>query len=667
MKVRRPIKIKKNTFFKSSTFASKLFLKLASSSINPVISCVSILKFEPQNRSRKDIEKTIPWLSTLDDLTTFLLLDEKPSDYHNIMIEFGLILFYQYAKQHHIVKRLGEKHNFFYLVMNGSLAQLEVEYSKESLSDEDYLIHLIKLSILNENELANKIISNNADIFPINDNNIEHFCNNSTHYDYHLLYRKAEQILEKYHLSSINKKGIHNVSSIADYIKMTAVEIDSERSNNGNKTFNERMKTKKKYYTIPHFVQTGILRTGSYFGDLLLNQKDQNECVYISTEHSDLGYINKNVVNHISNIFLIISKKMKRIFKEKQQLYYIFRNIPQNTFLNTYTKMISFKRFKKGEKLFTQETEYKGVFLLQKGSIEIFTNRVYDELDGLMVSLQHSLMCFNEYISTLKESDIPLENVSTLFHNPIYKSYEFINASKNKKKVPITTLNNSEVIGLNEYYNNKTHIYNFSAECVSDEAYVYFIPKEAFTFIINKETTVKTAIIQLVELKVQLFVQAIRRYKNNFVQEIGNTIGCKAPKFENLFPQKPKQKKNLIRLTLLQSPSSLRLSSNNRKVSSDKKVHLNLTSIPRMSTNTLETSATLTNIIDSMYLKTSTNCDSQRTINKKRTTLAVKDKTLFPLINTNQGNSHPIRVLPPLKQTYKSSKNLPLHKDLFKM
>ena len=64
------------------------------------------------------------------------------------------------------------------------------------------------------------------------------------------------------------------------------------------------------------------------------------------------------------------------------------------------------------------------------------------------------------------------------------------------------------------------------------------------------------------------------------MQEIGNTIGCKAPKFENFFPQKPKQKKNLIRLTLLQSPSSLRLSSNNRKVSSDKKVHLNLTSIP---------------------------------------------------------------------------------------
>ena len=148
MKVRRPIKFKKNTFFKSSTFASKLFLKLASSSINPVISCVSILKFEPQNRSRKDIEKTIPWLSTLNDLTTFLFLDEKPSDYHNIMLEFGLILFYQYAKQHHIVKRLGEKNNFFYLVMNGSLAQLEVEYSKESLSDEDYLIHLIKLSIL---------------------------------------------------------------------------------------------------------------------------------------------------------------------------------------------------------------------------------------------------------------------------------------------------------------------------------------------------------------------------------------------------------------------------------------------------------------------------------------------------------------------------------------
>ena len=108
--------MKRRTFFKSRTFASKLFLKLTNGYINPEIACVSILSFESQNRTRDDIEKTLPWLMTLNDLTDFLFLNENPNDYKQILFQFALILFYQYARQFHIVKRLGEKKISFMLL-----------------------------------------------------------------------------------------------------------------------------------------------------------------------------------------------------------------------------------------------------------------------------------------------------------------------------------------------------------------------------------------------------------------------------------------------------------------------------------------------------------------------------------------------------------------------
>ena len=70
--------INKNTsLFLSKTFASKLFLKLASSIIDPIIVCLQTLKFEPQNRKREEIENTIPYLKTLDNFYDFIAFNEN--------------------------------------------------------------------------------------------------------------------------------------------------------------------------------------------------------------------------------------------------------------------------------------------------------------------------------------------------------------------------------------------------------------------------------------------------------------------------------------------------------------------------------------------------------------------------------------------------------------
>ena len=63
----------------------------------------------------------------------------------------------------------------------------------------------------------------------------------------------------------------------------------------------------------------------------------------------------------------------------------------------------------------------------------------------------------------------------------------------------LMTIKENSILGTNESYDHQTEIYNFSAECISDEAVLYFLPKEILNLIINKELNVYSSLVQLVE------------------------------------------------------------------------------------------------------------------------------------------------------------------------
>lgn len=636
---------KRKTFFKSSTFASKLFIKLANSSINPIISCVSILKFEPQNRTRRDIEKTLPWLSTLDGLTSFLYLEEQSNNYKNILLEFAMILFYQYTKPNSIIKRFGEKNNFFYLVMNGELTKLELEYCRESISDDEYITHLIKLTLLKEFLLVHTIIQHNQDVFPFKDKDVQTFCaKNKQRFDYNLLQSIALQYLSKFKIDINNYK--HNVPSIDDYIEMTSLHV-KVTTNEHDKFLVSKQKgniNNKKYFLIPHFIKTQIITNGNYFGDLLLHKQNIEDAVYISNEACDLGYINK-VENFNSPVFTLIQKKMKKIFENKQKLFYIFQNVPKGTFLNQYAGLISYKNYRRGDKLIIQNTLYSGVFLIQDGEFEVYTYRSFDELDGLIMTLQDSLEGFNEYISSFSSNKTPFDNLSGYLHNPLYQTNEFLSLSKEKKKIPLMNISNKEAIGLNEYYNFKSKLYHFTVECVSEDALVYYISKEAFSGIVGKENSVRDGLIQLVELKVQLFTQTIKRYKEVFIEKIRNKVGIKS----------------LYNITTTQVLPKRRYNSNQR-----------INTEPTMTTNSFRESLTSQKLTARLSLNNVSFINNARNVNNNRSIYlkrGINKKVSFitnEIINIKEDfQTESIHTLPPIiRKVFRSSKTLPTRSDL---
>ena len=155
-KVEKPkIKIVKNIFL-TKTFASKLFIKLCREVIDPIIICLQTLKYESENRKKEEIESTIPYLKTLEYFNDFVHFLETQKSGFDLMTKFARITFYQYHRKNSIIKRPGDYNDKFFIVLNGEIYKYNLIFNVENLSLEQYLLYLIKLEIINENEIINK-------------------------------------------------------------------------------------------------------------------------------------------------------------------------------------------------------------------------------------------------------------------------------------------------------------------------------------------------------------------------------------------------------------------------------------------------------------------------------------------------------------------------------
>ena len=505
-------KTRKSTFFTSKTFAAKLFLKLTNNAIDPIIPCISILKFEPQNRSNDEIRNTLPWLSSLKDFFTFICLKEEEDSSLNLLMEFAWVLFYQFSPKYSVIRRAGEKQDFFYLVLNGSVIELQLVFKNECLNEEDYIKHLIKMDILEEREIINKCLMYNKQELNIeNIETIEEFCFNNK-FDYKRIYNLAITELKDlgYDLENINL-----TPSIEKYIKVTTVENEIKRRSVENAV--------KKYFYVPHYEIIGKIDKGRFIGNLSTkcNQKDYR--AYISLENSDIGYINKTEYKS-AKVFELIKTKMRKIFRDTYQMYFIFNGLVRDYFVQNYAELISFSQYQKGEKLFSQNSLHEGIYLIKEGEFTLSTRRKLDEFNVIIASFQNSLGCFDDYISTLKDKKIK-NNDKEAFSNPIYQSKEYLSEIRGIKEIILGKVCTGEILGLYDCFNYKTDICHFDAICSSETAIVYFIPKTEMSTLISREPTIKDAITKLVELKSSYYIGSLNNYRNLIIQNIAFKIG----------------------------------------------------------------------------------------------------------------------------------------------
>ena len=517
-------KFSKRVLFNSRTFNSKLFLKLTTPYIAESIVSIQTLRYEQENRKLHEIEKAIPWLKTFPDLTKFINLKETPESSHKLLIEFTWVLFYKYLKKNIILKRASENEEFFYVLLGGKILRLNIIYEKESVTIEEYLIYLFKLKIIHEKEILHKCRLLNNFYADIDGENLQSFCKENPQFNYEKLREmaKSEIINLGFRIEDFQEEKI-NIHSVEDYMKILSVKSHIRLFNNGIKA------TPRLY--IGKYVKSGYILKGQSIGNLTKELLSDNS-TYISIENCDIGFINKKQSNLKILCKLIVDKKI-RILTEFKKDFFIFNKITDNIFNNEIVPHFEYKQFHQGEKIFIQGSLYEGIYLIEKGEVNIYLNSSVNDIGNYISKIKYSLCGFKEYISILNMKK-KNPNDEILVKPKIIDEKTSLTKEKRDilneiNKYDIITIPEYSIFGTNELYDYKTGLYYFSAECISKETIVYFLPKQYFYSLLIKEKPILLSLMGVVESKAKYIIGKLKYHIKCFE----SVINKKNKKFQS--------------------------------------------------------------------------------------------------------------------------------------
>ena len=578
--------IKKITYNKPEQFLQTLFTKISGENLRTILPFVEILKLEPQNRRNSEIQLIIPYIQSLAYFNEFLTLREQRETFIKLINEFVWVLCYEKYEKNTIIKRPKEFPEKFFLILYGSVAVLDLVVTKECLTEEQYMIYLIKMRILNEEEIIRKCNKYNKDILNIDTTDIEQYCNSGFKFKYNTLKVKALRDLYKHNFNI--QDYTNKVPNLEEYIFATKVINDVRKKN-------EDKNTNKKYFYILHYEQIGIMRTGRYFGDLCIKNINKERVCFFALEDTDIGYVDKFVYDR-PKLFLPIEKKKERYIESYINSFYIFREVKTEEFCNKYAKYFLYKRYTNGEKLFLQNSFHDGVYLIIEGLVNVYTDRQINEISGLMVSLQYSLDDTKEY------SEL----------------------SKGQKRIYLNKLGNFEIIGLNEYYSYSTQLIHFTVEIISQDALIIFIPKRIFYKIITSDREVLFSLKKIVELRSRFYIGKLKNYKDSLINDINNKLITNSNRRSKTSLENRKNNRYQNKKELFHKRNNSPISNENR-IKDNKILNLNQTLSPNNNKN-----------FNSIFNKTNSNFNKTQSTNFNQTYTSNFNQTYISNLNNSK-------------------------------
>jgi len=502
--------ITKRILFNNRTFNSKLFLKLTGSIIDPSIRCIQTLRYESQNRKPFEIESAIVWLQTFPELMKFITLEETDKSSKKLLIELAWYLFYKYHKKNFILRKAAENNEFFYILLGGKILKLSIIFEKVSLTLEEYLLYLFKMKIVHEKEIIKKCRLLNSFIADIDGENLHKFCHNNPQFNYEKLKEKAKQDIINlgFQMEDFHEDNHILNNSIENFLKIAKVKKNI-------KSLNDGIKATPKFY-IGRYEKTGYITKGQSIGNLTKDIHDDNN-TYICLDNCDIVHINKKAARMRTLSNLIIEKK-RRVLSNLKNNFLIFNLVNEKFFNDEIIPFFEYKQFHKGEKVFIQGSIYEGIYLITEGEIEIYLDSSINEISNYILNVKNTLNSFNEYYSDIDETDDSRENGESI-KPKIVDDKSNLDAEKaellNKtQKFSLLKVSKYSIFGTNELYDYKTGIFFFSAECVSKEATIYFLPKKFFYASFVREKPIYLSLAKMVEFRVK---DVIGRLKNHII------------------------------------------------------------------------------------------------------------------------------------------------------
>ena len=474
-------------------------------SLTQLLESKSIINKDNNERSKVLVEKVGQLLDTIPELKAFL--NERDNILRNkLFVEISrYIKFLKYEKGS-TIKHIGEGDKFFYMTIYGKILKLNIVYKTIYASLKEYILYISKLLILKEKYLYSDCIKKNQKIFKLNEKiDIIDYGKNIKSFDFMEEINKIKQMYKEIFLLNLseeekNKKKLNITELISLYnpeIKEKKLSLDSEQ---------------RFSVILPFFYVDKILDSVSFIGNLNKNHGIKNFSLYLSLSNCDVFYLDKSEVKDdfiFSHYNLSKSNYVTNILFKK---HYLFKDTDANFLRKNYAKYFDIIKFKKDENIILQNSVYEGVFIVIKGILELKTKRSYNELNELKFNIMNSNPNLGNNLDNSKDKKRELL-IQRLLRNP-----KFNKEANEIKDISFGTLLDTDIFGLTDIYDKNKGIFNFSVNCISNEAELFFVPKEIFNSIITNPD-IEEKIEEIVKEKIKILNLKIKRFTDLFESE----------------------------------------------------------------------------------------------------------------------------------------------------
>ena len=469
------------------------------------------LNGENNNRSKLLSEKIAQVLESIPEFVEFLDEDNKAIR-HKFCVEFGRYIKYNKLQKGTTMKYVCEDDKLFYMIITGKILKLNIKYKYLYSSLKDYILYLAKLYLLNEKYLYNDCIKKNQGIFPIKENiDIIKYANRIKFFDFKTEIKKIKNMKEQILFNNHNDEKMKKKLNISDILFLYNPDI---KISDKNRFLNDEMKF---LVSLPFFYVEKIMEPISFLGHLNKNRGIKKYCCYICLNNCDVFFLDKeNIKSGDDPIYTIINRKKSDIVKEKLfKSHFLFKDTDINFLTKNYSKYFEIKNIKKNDYIIQEGSAYEGIFFVISGMLQLKSNRSYNELSDINYGVLNNLDSKIKKQEHLHDFDEKKKSgiINKLIHNPL-----FIKKSNQKKEINFGTFSTNEIIGLNDIYDKKKGIYNFSVQCLTNEAEVFFMPKEIFTSLITNQE-IHDKIYAMTQEKNKLLSLKIKKYKDLFELE----------------------------------------------------------------------------------------------------------------------------------------------------
>ena len=415
---------------------------------------------------------------------------KKLSNNNNLIIFLCCIFKYIHIKKNNFIYHLGEKNNNIYFILNGKCKILLSKEKEVYMSEEEYILFLLKLYYYDEKELFKRTIINNSNLYGVN--SYYYFdrllLNYSEKYKDIKLYseniindniiegNEQKLIQEKYLISiliktikKIEKKGHLLKSNLLntnyeEYIKRTHPIFIIKETEEENELMTKNVREK---CLISYYINGPTLSKGDYFNEQFTINNSENVAI-VSLEDVYLGIITNDCFN-----FEIINENFysnKKINIESILSHPIFKGVSKEIFDNYFSKRFKFNVGIKGDFLFKTGDIPTNIYFLKKGIVEM------------------------------------------IYKNKIISIYD-----------------NSDIIGAENCYNNDNK-YFLSAKIKSDKIEYFSLTNTQMKKIINENKTIRTNYKQYISITKNLIAENINKIVNKY--KIKSKI-----KIDTIFPK----------------------------------------------------------------------------------------------------------------------------------